>query len=86
MSAMGRKSIRKLFLFGKYSLALLPPKQWLQEMGVQIGDTAELELDKTRQRIIVRFGKTDPNKSLPKTTKKRSDGSDDSEYEPIPPI
>jgi antitoxin component of MazEF toxin-antitoxin module len=46
-------SQRKLFLFGKYSLALLPPKKWLSEMNIKKGDSVELELDKSRKRIII---------------------------------
>ena len=49
---------RKLFLFGKYSLALLLPKKWLTELGVERGDSVELELDRSRKRVVLRFSQT----------------------------
>ncbi|OGD61046.1 hypothetical protein A3A71_02295 [Candidatus Berkelbacteria bacterium RIFCSPLOWO2_01_FULL_50_28] len=51
-------STRKLFLFGRYSLALLIPKKWLVALEVNRGDGVELALDRKRRRIVLRFGKT----------------------------
>lgn len=48
-------STRKIFLFGRYSLALLPPKKWLQEIGVTDGDQAQMVFDRKKQRIILSF-------------------------------
>ncbi len=55
MSNMARIDKRKLFLFGKYSLALLPPKKWLTEIGVKQGDLVQLEFDRKRKRIVLRM-------------------------------
>jgi hypothetical protein len=48
-------SARKLFLFGRYSLALLLPKKWLTELTVERGDLVTMEYDRRRARIILRF-------------------------------
>ena len=42
-------------MFGKYSLALLPPKKWLNEIGVAQGDFVELEFDRKRKKIVLKF-------------------------------
>ncbi|MDP3993036.1 MAG: AbrB/MazE/SpoVT family DNA-binding domain-containing protein [bacterium] len=52
---MAKKSARKLFLFGRYSLAMLLPKKWLTELGVERGDSVALEFDRRRGRIVLRF-------------------------------
>jgi bifunctional DNA-binding transcriptional regulator/antitoxin component of YhaV-PrlF toxin-antitoxin module len=49
-----RHSNRKLFLFGRYSIALLLPKKWLSEFGAGPGQDVVLEFDASRKRIIVR--------------------------------
>ncbi|MEX2361908.1 MAG: AbrB/MazE/SpoVT family DNA-binding domain-containing protein, partial [Patescibacteria group bacterium] len=82
MSFMAKTTRRKLFLFGKYSLALLPPKKWLSKIGVKVGDEVEIELDSTKRRLIVRF---DP-KLLPegkKTKKTLSQKTNPDDWEPI---
>ncbi len=69
MSYMARKDKRKLFLFGKYSLALLPPKKWLNELGIKKGDTVGLEFDRTRKRIVIRLGDTVEKDEAPEIAK-----------------
>ena len=63
---------RKLFLFGKYSLALLPPKKWLSELGVNKGDHVELEFDRKRKRIVLKFGSY--NQEVSETTSSNNVG------------
>ena len=86
MSDMTRKSERKLFLFGKYSLALLPPKKWLTELGIKKGDSVTLELDRSRRRIVVRLaeeaGQT-PTNTSPKSIKPEETNDD---WESIPEL
>jgi bifunctional DNA-binding transcriptional regulator/antitoxin component of YhaV-PrlF toxin-antitoxin module len=91
-------SKRKLFLFGKYSLALLPPKKWLTEMNIKKGDSVELELDKARKRIIIHLGEITPSaptegkltpknitvENAPKRTAKKSTNPDD--WQSIPEL
>lgn len=55
---MRKSSKRKLFLFGRYSLALLPPKKWLSDLGIKAGDEALVEFDKTKKRLIVSFSQS----------------------------
>ena len=52
---MARHSDRKLFLFGRYSLALLLPKTWLRELGIAAGSHVHLEFDRARKRIVIRL-------------------------------
>jgi hypothetical protein len=81
-----RKSERKIFLFGRYSLALLLPKRWLNELGVKAGTVARLELDRARKRIVVRLGdENPPAPTRPKKSKLSEQGSED-EFEPIPQL
>jgi hypothetical protein len=78
---MRKTSARKLFLFGKYSLALLPPKKWLRELGVEAGDQAQVEFDRTKKRLIVSFtGKP----GLKTKESKNPSGKDD--WQPIPQL
>lgn len=86
MSDMARKSDRKLFLFGRYSLALLPPKRWLSEMGVKAGDIVHLELDRARKRIVVRLNVKDSPSGTKKPNKKTSSKRPDGDWEPIPQL
>lgn len=72
------KSERKIFLFGRYSLALLLPKKWLRDFKVKRGDILNLELDKKQARIIVRLKNTRNEKTSRK--KKKVD------WEPIPQL
>jgi len=58
---MARHSDRKLFLFGRYSLALLLPKIWLKELGIAAGNQVHLEFDRARKRIVVRL---DPSRAV----------------------
>ena len=82
---MAKHSKRKLFLFGKYSLALLLPKKWLMEQGVEIGDEVELEYFAKKGRVIVKLANTEkaPVKAakIKKTKPKSPDG-----WEPIAEI
>jgi len=78
---MRRSANRKLFLFGRYSIALLPPKKWLNELGVEVGDKAVVELDKKRRRLIVSFKSDNPSSDQPAKTKPQSD-----DWEPIPKL
>ena len=75
---------RKLFLFGRYSLALLPPKKWLSKMGVKRGDLVDIELDDPRRQLIVRFVNQPKNKPV----KKKTMGNDKPRngWDPIPRI
>jgi len=82
---MAKSSSRKLFLFGKYSLALLLPKKWLQELGVKGGEYVGLEYDRRRRRIVIRFDATNPNSRPTKTTAK-SKSSEESDWQPIPQL
>lgn len=86
MSIMTRKSQRKLFLFGKYSLALLPPKKWLTELGIKQGDNVMLELDRSRRRIVVRLSPAEltDKPSQPKSDVKKSETGE--EWESIPEL
>ncbi len=91
MSEMAKKSERKLFLFGRYSLALLPPKRWLTEAGVKAGDRVELEFDRKRKRIVVRLPKADDDETLEKsqdskTKKGKSTGRDGVDWQPVPQL
>lgn len=52
---MAKKSARKLFLFGRYSLAMLLPKKWLTEIGAKRGELVAMEFDRRRRRIVLRF-------------------------------
>lgn len=82
---MTRKSQRKLFLFGKYSLALLPPKKWLTELGVGKGDNVILELDKSRKRIVVRLASEEPVAQEQRKAKPKSSQPAD-DWETIPEL
>lgn len=84
MSVMAKITSRKLFLFGKYSLALLLPKKWLRELEINAGQGVQLEFDRKRQRIVVRLNGSKitapkPSKDKPKTTK-------DADWEEIPQL
>jgi len=86
--ALGRKTHRRLFLFGRYSLALLLPKKWLNYLGAERGTTLQLELDKKRKRIVVRFGKS-AELTKPKNTEATSKTikpDPQNDLEPIPPL
>lgn len=80
MSSMGIKSQRKLFLFGKYSLAILPPKKWLTEFDVKRGDILKLELDRRRGRIVISL------KDKGEAQKPKEPKSSSNDFEPIPVI
>lgn len=78
---------RKLFLFGRYSLALLLPKKWLTELGVKRGESVEMELDRRRGRVVLRFNQTKPTvpaKVVSPTKLKDTDPSTD--LQPIPEL
>jgi hypothetical protein len=79
---MRKSSQRKLFLFGRYSLALLPPKKWLNELGVEAGDRATVEFDKTKKRLIVSFGSSHDN-PVRKPSQNKPTPSEDG-WQPIP--
>lgn len=87
MLTMPRMSARKLFLFGRYSLALLLPKKWLRELEVGPGQNVQLEFDKTRKRIVIRL--TDSTPTAPTTKKKTSNPQKppkDGDWQPIPQL
>ena len=72
---------RKLFLFGKYSLALLPPKKWLSKLGIKEGDTVGMQLDSSKRRLIVYFD----SKRMEKATKTNKNNKPSKNgWEPIP--
>ena len=80
---MKKTSIRKFFLFGHYSLAILPPKKWLTEFNVKEGDCRVIELDRKKQRLIIHLKEVemqdDDNHAEPEATKK-------DDWQPIPPL
>jgi hypothetical protein len=82
MSFMRKSSQRKFFLFGRYSLAILPPKKWLSELEVKAGKACVMELDRKKKRIIMHLdaSKEKETKYLPSKT------SDKDDWEPIPPL
>lgn len=89
MSNMARKDKRKLFLFGKYSLALLPPKKWLTELGVKQGDVVHLEFDSKRRRIVVRLtdnGKITESPKIPKQEITHQEPEENDDWQSIPEI
>ncbi len=88
MSIMSKHQARKLFLFGRYSLAILPPKKWLTELGLKRGDSISLELDKKRGRIIIRLNDGQIDNIPPAPTKKKQlpERAEDSGWEPIPSL
>jgi len=82
---MAKTSSRKLFLFGRYSIALLLPKKWLVEHNVKIGDIIDLELDNKKERIIVKLNSSAPAKAKIKKKSSRQAGENDkTDWEPIP--
>ncbi len=82
MLSMTRKSDRKLFLFGRYSLALLLPKKWLRELSVEAGQEVLLEFDKSRRRIVVRLS----GLNTPKPPKKVAKRPESQDWEEIPSL
>lgn len=88
MSFKMKKTIkRKLFLFGRYSLALLPPKKWLSKLGIKEGDYVDMELNTSKRRLIIQFRSSELDSPDTKTTKSPTD-TDKSKngWEPIPRI
>lgn len=88
---MAKKSERKLFLFGRYSLALLPPKRWLTEAGVKAGDKVELEFDRKRKRIVVRLPSSNDSQIPQKAKKLKNEKSDPKnpdgiDWQPVPQL
>ena len=81
---MAKKDARKLFLFGRYSLALLLPKKWLTELGVKRGEVVAMEFDRRRGRIVLRFNvQQTPAKPVADRPIKATERDD---LEPIPQI
>ena len=72
MSFMGKTTKRKLFLFGRYSLALLPPKKSLSELGVKAGDVAQVVLDRPKKRLVITFDVPDASTTPAESPKKTS--------------
>lgn len=94
-----RHSNRKLFLFGRYSIALLLPKKWLAEFGAGPGQDVVLEFDAARKRIIVRptaakqqstakpaTTKQPPAKPTPKPAQPEPTTGDAADWEDIPQL
>lgn len=81
---MARHTDRKLFLFGRYSLALLLPKTWLRELGVTAGSQVHLEFDRARKRIVVRLHATEPIVSS--TTVKKNSKAPEADWTPLPEL
>jgi antitoxin component of MazEF toxin-antitoxin module len=90
MSDMARHSTRKLFLFGRYSLALLLPKRWLTELGIVAGQQVELKFDKTKKRVIVYLFGGDTAKQIRKTStnpaQKGESVQEEGDWQEIPPV
>lgn len=84
---MAKKSVRKLFLFGRYSLAMLLPKKWLTEIGAKRGESVALEFDRRRGRIVLRFNQNVEagleNAAVPPKVKKSEPPTD---LQPIPEL
>ncbi len=81
---MARHSDRKLFLFGRYSLALLLPKPWLKELGILAGNQVHLEFDRARKRIVVRLnGSALPSHTARQPKQPKNTGSD---WTPLPEL
>lgn len=78
---MKKTSVRKFFLFGHYSLAILPPKKWLTEFNVKEGDSRVIELDRKKQRLIIHLQKAeiDDNQTDSQIVEK-------DDWQPIPPL
>lgn len=91
MSVMKMRLNRKLFRFGQYSLALLVPKSWLREQGIEPGHSVELEYQRSKQQIVLHLNSNpaDP-KPAPKPVAKISSSTQmatsDSDWEPIPQL
>ncbi len=81
-------SFRKLFLFGRYSLALLLPKIWLTEIGVGRGKFVDLEYDRRRSKIILRFNQTTHAApvSAKSTLSRLKSSKPTAEFQPIPEL
>lgn len=75
-----KASRRKLFLFGKYSLAVLPPKKWLTELGIKNGDWASLTFDRKKRRISIDFTNTTTPREL------KSKAKNNTQLEDIPEL
>ncbi len=86
MLNMARHSARKLFLFGRYSLALLLPKKWLRELGIGPGANVQLEFDKTRGRIVIRLAGNPTTTSEAKKAPANKKGDKDPGWQPIPQL
>jgi antitoxin component of MazEF toxin-antitoxin module len=83
---MAKHSVRKLFLFGKYSLALLLPKKWLTELSAEEGEKVELEFDKKRRRIVIRFQEEGSTQIQEDKSDPPPKDKDDSSWQPIPQL
>lgn len=81
---MARHSDRKLFLFGRYSLALLLPKVWLKELGINAGSQVHLEFDRARKRIVVRLEGGEP--TVKPQTRKHNPKPAESGWTPLPEL
>ena len=84
---MAKKSARKLFLFGRYSLAMLLPKKWLTEIGAKRGELVAMEFDRRRGRIVLRFNQsaeTNSAKDVVVTKLKKPEPASD--LQPIPEL
>jgi hypothetical protein len=80
---MARHSDRKLFLFGRYSLALLLPKIWLKELGITAGNQVHLEFDRARKRIVVRLN---DQARLTNRARKKPSHTVGSDWTPLPEL
>jgi len=89
-----KTDVRKIFSFGRYSLALLLPKKWLSELSVEAGDYLQLEFDRKKQRITVKrsdrptTNQSNSHKPQKTSTAKGSKGNPDAagSWEPIPQL
>jgi len=80
---MRKTTLRKFFLFGRYSLAILPPKKWLTELDVKAGDSSLMEFDRKKQRIIIHLQQ--PEVKL-ETIKNPDQLEKTDDWQPIPPL
>ena len=49
-----QKITRKIFQTGKYSYIISLPKELFRHLGWQRGDVVEVDLDKSRKRLIIK--------------------------------
>lgn len=49
-----KKDIKRVYKFGEYSIAVIPSKRWLEDMGVTDSGVVEMTYDDQAKTITVR--------------------------------